>query len=243
MQPVEQAHGWRNIERYAYVKRPYEDVWAWLGGHLSTIGEPLPGGGRSVTLRIHPGGREISRPVRLRVHGLVCHQDRARAALGWADASRPRWFPQFEGVLEVVPVPNDGVPFTQLGVVARYRPPLGPLGIVGDRLVGAEITDAALTTFLDELAEAVEVAIPRPGHEPPVAELDLPELEATETKRLLLALDGLAVRPDGAVGVYRTLRALPGVTSVSIDPRAGMVTVDYAGPCGSDQMMAALSQS
>jgi hypothetical protein len=62
----------RHMDRYSYVERPYECVASWLADHLSPLGDPLPGGGRSVELRIRPGGLEVNRPVRLRVSGLVC---------------------------------------------------------------------------------------------------------------------------------------------------------------------------
>ena len=123
------TRGWRVIHRYAYVERPYEDVWFWLAGHLRTIGAPLPGGGRSVQLRVRPGGVELSRPVRLRLAGLVCGEGRARVGLGWVDAAHPHLFPELDGVLELASVPNEARPFTQVGVVARYRPPFGPLGV------------------------------------------------------------------------------------------------------------------
>jgi hypothetical protein len=233
------GRGWRRIERYAYVDRPYEDVWGWLAGHLSTLGVPLAGDGHLVELRIRPGGREVSRPVRLRVGGLVAGEDRARAALNWADASRPHLFPRLDATLEVVPVPNTRRPRTQLGVLARYRPPFGVLGALGDRLVGAEITDAALTTFLDELAAAVTehtVATSKPADAAP----DAPRA-GTPVRRIFLTIDGLGVRPGGAVGVCVALADVPGVVSVDLDPFAGLATVDHdAAICGPAELAAAL---
>jgi copper chaperone CopZ len=234
------GRSWRRIERYAYVDRPYEDVWGWLAGHLSTLGVPLPGDGHQVELRIRPGGREVSRPVRLHVGGLVAGEDRARAALKWADASRPHLFPKLDATLEVVPVPNSGRPCTQLGVLARYRPPFGLLGALGDRLVGAEITDAALTTFLDELAGAVTehtlAAVPDPTGESPDAAGD-----DTQLRRIRITVDGLGVRRGGAVEVCQALAELPGVVSVDVDPFAGLATVDHdPAVCSSADLAAAL---
>src|SRR5687768_7493502 len=204
--------GWRTIERYAYVERPYEDTWTWMASHLSTLGEALPGGGRAVELRIRPAGTEIARPVRLHVAGLVCGEDRARAGLEWTDAARPHLFPQLEGTLEIAPVPHDGTPFTQIGILARYRPPLGPLGAIGDRLVGAEITDAALTAWLDDLADAVDdgVAAPSLGGPEPVP-LPSPLAEDPAVRRVLLPVDRLAVRRGGAAGACAALEARSGV--------------------------------
>ena len=238
------TRGWRDIERYVYVERPYDDVWFWVAGHLSTIGDPLPGGGRAVDLRVRPGGLEVHRPVRLQVGGVVCHTDRARAGLGWADAARPRAFPQLEGVLEIAPVPHDGASFTQLGVLARYRPPLGPLGAVGDRLVGAEVVDASLTRFLEDLAGAVEAGVavesPAPFSDGPEG---LDEDQDPQVRRLLLTVNGLAVRRGGATGACRALAALRGVVHVSLDPWTGLAAVDHdPARCGPAQMTAALEE-
>jgi len=238
------TRGWRKMERYAYAERPYEDVWGWLAGHLSTLGDPLPGGDRSVELRIRPVGKEVSRAVRLHVGGLVCGDSRARAALRWGDAARPRLFPELTAILEIAPVPNDDVPFTQFGILARYRPPLGPLGAIGDRLVGAEVTDAALTTFLDELAQAAEEQLAPPS--PPGRAgraAGRPGDDDPAIRRLFLTLDGLAVRPGGAVGAGQALAATPGVVHVSLDPWTGLAAVDHdPARCGSQLMMAALEE-
>jgi hypothetical protein len=232
---------WRHIERYVYVERAYEDVWSWLAGHLSTLGEPLPGGGRSVELRLRPGGREVTRPVRLHIGGLVAGEASARAALGWVDAAHPQLFPQLEAVLEIAPVPSERAPFTQIGVIARYHPPLGPLGAIGDRLVGAEVTDAALTAFLDELAGSVaDNTTPPSRRRGPETPADQPT-DHSPLRRLLRAVDGLAVRRGGAVGAHRALMAVPGVARVGVDPWCGLVAVDHDSQrCGADDLMAAL---
>ena len=226
------TRGWREIHRYAYMQRPYEDVWFWLAGYLRTIGVPLPGGGRSVELRVRPGGVDLHRPVRLHLAGLVCDTGRASVGLSWVDAAHPHLFPELDGVLELTPVPNKARPFTQLGVVARYRPPFGPLGAVGDRLVGAEVADAALTAFIDEVAQTAEAYL----EPPPALVPDGDQRDGTEpssdpeeggVRRIFLTIDGLAVRPGGAAGVGAALAATPGVVTVTLDPWAGIAAVDY----------------
>jgi hypothetical protein len=234
--------GWRHIERYAYVERPYEDVWVWLAGHLSTLGDPMPGGGRSVELRIRPAGREINRPVGLQVGRVVCGQGRARATLGWVDAAHPHLFPHLEANLEIAPVPNDMVPFTQVGILARYRPPLGPLGALGDRLVGADVTDAALTLFLEELADAVSDNVVRPSLQPQPDDPGFtPPYDDPSIRRVFLPVDGMAVRPGGAVGLGHVLMVMPGIIHVSMNPFAGIVAVDHDPErCSSAQVLAAV---
>jgi hypothetical protein len=232
------GRGWRTIERYAYVERPYEDTWTWMASHLSTLGEALPGGGRAVELRIRPAGTEIARPVRLYVTGLVCGEDRARAGLEWTDAAHPHLFPHLEGTLEIAPVPHDGPPFTQIGILARYRPPLGPLGAIADRLVGAEITDAALTAWLEELADAIDDRVVAPSLRPEPVPPPIPLAEDPALRRVLLPVDGLAVRRGGAVGACATLEARPGVIHVSLNPFSGLIAVDHdPDVCPSDQLM------
>ncbi len=232
--------GWRSIERYAFVARSYDDVWPWLVGHLSTVGEPLPGGDRSVDLHIRPAGRDITRPVRLAVGGLVCGDGLARASLHWVDAAHPRLFPELTAVLELHPLPCDSRPFTQIGIQARYRPPLGRVGMVGDHLVGAEIADVAITNFLDDLVVALTESIPvAPGSEPAV--VDLAEGDHPVLRRHFITVDGLAVRGGGAVGVCEALSSLPGVVHVSVDPWNGLVAVDHdPNRCGLAEMAAGL---
>jgi hypothetical protein len=230
--------GWRTIERYAYVERHYEDTWTWMASHLSTLGEELPGGGRAVGLRIRPAGTEIARPVRLRVAGLVCGEDRARAGLEWTDAAHPHLFPRLEGRLEIAPVPHDGAPFTQIGILARYRAPFGPLGAIGDRLVGADITDAALTVLLDELADAVDDGVAAPSMDPEPVPSPRPLAEDPAVRRVLLPVEGLAVRRGGAVGACAALEARPGVVHVSLNPFSGLMAVDHdPDVCPSETLM------
>ena len=233
---------WRGIERYAFVPRPYDEVWPWLAGHLSTIGDPLPGGGRSVELHISPAGRDVSRSVRLAVGGLVCQDGAARASIHWADATHPRLFPKLTAVLELRPVPNDRRPFTQIGVQARYRPPLGPVGLIGDHLVGADVADVTITNFLDDLARSVTDGLPVETDSEP-AEVHLAEGGNPDLRRLFIAVEGLAVREGGAVGVCEALSSLPGVVHVSIDPWNALVAVDHEPTrCGLADMVSVLEQ-
>ena len=238
------ARGWREIHRYAYLQRPYEDVRSWLAAQLGTIGAPLPDGGRSIQLRIRPGGVELSRPVRLRLAGPVDGHTGARQALGWVDAAYPRLFPELDGVVELAVVPNRKRAFTQVGVVARYRPPFGALGAVADRLAGAEVADAALTAFLEELVGAAESDLAPPDLLPDAdGESEASQPEEGGGRRVFLVIDALAVRSGGAVGASACLLAIPGVIAVSVDPWSGLAAVDYEpGRCSPGQLVDALQE-
>jgi hypothetical protein len=149
------------------------------------------------------------------------------------------------GTLDIAPVPSDGAPFTQLGILARYRPPLGPLGVVGDRLVGAEITDASLTSWLDELADAVadRLVLPslQPKSQPAAAAAPDQSDDNPHLRRVLVALERLAVRPGGAAGACEALRSMPGIVHVSLNPFSGFAMVDLdPALCSFDQMTAVL---
>jgi len=236
--------GWKELCRYTYVQRRYEEVWPWLAHHVWNSGEVLPNGGRSIPLRVRPAGVDVSRPLRLKLGGVVTRNGHTSMTIHGVDAAHPHLFPELDGDLEVAPVPNTGLPFTQIGVVARYRPPLGALGAVGDRLIGREVADAALTAFLDDLAEAAERELDPPG--PllgPAASPSSPPAEGADVSRVFVTIDGLGVRPGGAVGAAGALRAIPGVVAVSIEPWSGLTAVDYQpSVCTTNQLLLAVER-
>ncbi len=236
--------GWRELSRYTYVERPYEEVWPWLAHHLWNSGNALPDGGRSIPLRVRPAGVDVSRPLRMKVGGVVTSCGRTSVAIRGVDAAHPHLFPELDGDLEVAPVPNAGLPFTQIGVVARYRPPFGALGAVGDRLIGREVADAALTGFIDELAEAAERERDPPG--PlfgPAASIAPQPPDTAGLNRVVLTIGGLGVRRGGAVGASTALQAIPGVVAVSIEPWSGLTAVDYEpSVCTTDELLLAVER-
>ena len=234
--------GWRGLARYAYAERPYDDVWPWLAEHIWSIGEALPDGGRSISLRVRPAGADVSRPLRLSVGGVICGDGHAGLAIRGVDAVHPHLFPELEGALEVAALPNNNVPFTQIGVVVRYRPPLGGLGAIGDRLLGREVADAALTGFIDELAQAAERELDPTGPLlAPAATSAAQPAGPAGVRRVFLTIDGLGVRPGGAVGAHHALAGVPGVVGVSVEPWTGLTTVDYdASACTVNRLLAAI---
>jgi len=236
--------GWRELSRYTYVERPYEEVWPWLAHHVWNSGDALPDGGRSIPLRVRPAGVDVSRPLRLKVGGVVTGSGQTSVAIHGVDAAHPHLFPELDGDLEVAPVPTAGLPFTQIGVVARYRPPFGALGAVGDRLIGREVADAALTAFIDELAGAAERELDPPGPVlGPAASPSPPLGETADVSRVFVTIDGLGVRPGGAVAAYRALRAVPGVVAVSIEPWSGLTAVDYEPSiCTTNELLLAVER-
>ncbi|HEX6310156.1 MAG TPA: hypothetical protein VF152_00850 [Acidimicrobiia bacterium] len=100
-------------------------------------------------LRVGVGGTELARRVRSEVGPLVCEADRARLQLRWHAEEHPEWFPELDAELEFTPAADDA---TDLHLVGGYEPPLGPVGAIGDRLVGHRLAEQSLREFLTGVA-------------------------------------------------------------------------------------------
>lgn len=220
--------GWREIRHYAYVERPFDDVWGLLARSpaLAFGAEPQDAGAGEALLHVRRGGMEVSREVRLHFGGLVCNKDRARLSLRWEDAQHPRLFPVLTAVLEAAPLKAGRYQITQVGVVGRYRPPFGPIGAVADRMAGEAVAVDSVTRFVQELAHRLETLIPEPEVPPETDDGPLPS-NGTPTRRAFLPVDRLEDRPGGAAGVGRYLETAPGVTRAEVHPRAKLITVEF----------------
>jgi hypothetical protein len=220
--------GWRQIHRYAYIKRSYEDVWTAIAAdHTRTVpgGVRCDGTGR-LDLRVRLAGVEVTRPVTVRVGGLVVKDERSRLALSWWDKGHRNLFPVLEAVLELAPADFRGCRITQIGLVGRYRPPFGVFGSAVDRVAGFEIVAESVMKFVQDFAQRIEAGVPAV---PAPAAGDGPD-DHDQTAlghRVFLPVDGLACRSGGAVTTRRLLSSLPGVSVVELDPIAGIAAVDY----------------
>ncbi|HLI15619.1 MAG TPA: hypothetical protein VKV23_06165 [Acidimicrobiales bacterium] len=74
-------------------------------------------------------------------------------SLRWRAARLASSFPEMEADLQVRP---EGEGRTRLVLDGRYRPPLGLLGLVIDRLVGRYVATAIARHFVEQLARHVE---------------------------------------------------------------------------------------
>jgi hypothetical protein len=111
---------------------------------------PIGGGEGFTELEVGiPGGRQISRDVRLGF-GPPLEEDGVTAVpVWWEDAEHPALFPTFDGGLEVHDI--DGG--TELRLVGSYRPPLGAVGRFADGLLGRRIVAGSLDAFLAAVAD------------------------------------------------------------------------------------------
>lgn len=225
--------GWREIRHYAYVNRPFEDVWPLLAADPQrVVGVDQSwqrGSGRSA-LHARLAGVEVSREVDVTFGGVVCDDERASLALRWGDARHPRMFPLLEAVLELAPLSSGRRRLTQVGLVGHYRPPLGTVGGVADRVAGGEVAAESVGRFVEEVARRLEAMI---EPEPPAPEAvdgfddDLADAGGGEVRRVFLPLERLGSRAGGALGVRQRLAAVPGVVSVEVDPDAGLAEMEY----------------
>jgi hypothetical protein len=170
---------WREVRHYARVDRPFGEVCRMLATDPERVvghpGRDPDGHERLAGLRLRRAGVDLNRDVRVILGRLILDTDAARLPLRWEDARRPGLFPVLEASLELVPLANHGLrPLTRIGVVARYRPPLGRLGTMADDVAGNRIVLDSVTGFLDEVAGRIEeeiapeqktpvVVVPEPG--------------------------------------------------------------------------------
>jgi copper chaperone CopZ len=221
---------WRTVRHYAYLDRPYEAAWTALAQspHEVLGAQPSADEGTAQTaLTAKRGALGISRTVTIRFGGLVCEEEMARMALRWQDSHHAMFFPVFEGILSLAPMVVGRRPVTQVGLVGRYRPPLGAAGAAADRLAGGEVADEVLTAFVDGITARLEALIPAGDLELEAGE----NLEESDTSsgrsRILITLDQLADHRGGAVALTRQLEGTPGVTHAEVNPIAGIATVEY----------------
>jgi hypothetical protein len=223
------GRGWREIHRYAYSARRFDDVWPLLadgGARLLGIEASSEGGG--FELRVNRAGIDVPRTVRVHVGGLVHLGDRALVPLSWADFGHPRLFPVLKAVIELAPADCGGHSITQVGLLGRYRPPLGALGEAVDRMAGGEIVAESVTTFVAGLAGRFDAELASTRDSMPAAAGDHePHGVEDRCRRVFLPVSGIHLRAGGAIAIRLCLARFPGVRTVEVDPFAAMALVSY----------------
>ena len=71
----------------------------------------------------------------------------------WKAASQAGLFPALEGHLEIAPI---GKTTTQIGLSARYEPPLGLLGKIADGALMHRVAEITVKDFLDRIGEELQ---------------------------------------------------------------------------------------
>lgn len=233
MQSAQGDEGWREIHYYAYVERPFDELWPLLATQPNDVlgnGRAVPRGRGTSELHVHFGGVDVARNVAMQFGELIREDERARMEMQCRAARHPRMFPLLEATLELAPLPSGRRHFTQVGLVGRYRPPLGVAGDVADRLGGSGIAVESIRHFVEGVAQRLETMVTPERRKP---DEDEPTPDATREpagpglKKILLIVERLTSRPGGAVRVARRLEAMPGVVRVGIDPEATLAEIHY----------------
>ena len=154
MMPMLDSERWRTLHEFYEVDRPFRDVRRFLAAQPQWIAAG------SAQARV--AGLDLARDVRMVVGDLQSGPHSARAPIHWEDSRHPALFPLLEATLEFAPVAGRR-PTTQIGFFARYQPPLGSLGTLGDTLVGGRVVLESVVAFLDDLAHRLEQALPPPA--------------------------------------------------------------------------------
>jgi hypothetical protein len=159
---------------------------------------------------------------------LIWDDDRAGLSVHCRAARHPGMFPLLEARFELASLPSGRRHLTQVGLVGRYRPPLGVLGDIADRLGGSGIAVESIRRFVEDVARRLEAVFTPPKSDEDERTPDVTrEPGGPELKKILLMVERLATRPGGAVGAARRLAATPGVVRVDIDPDTTLAEVHY----------------
>jgi hypothetical protein len=170
---------WRPVRHYAYVDRPFEAVCATVAEAPHRVLDAQPrGGNATITLRTSRDGLEVSRRVTIRIGGLFGDDRLARMALRWCDGRDANVFPIFEGTLSLEPLRAGRQQVTRVGLVGRYRSPLGV----------AEVAEDVVAAVLDGIARRLERIIDPSGPD---------GSDSQQYSQVLVAMDGRAARREG----------------------------------------------
>lgn len=155
----------RHVYLFDFLSHPYEEVRDLLRDRptdifahadqeaalrtdelLATLGVPLGKTivGRSVLVELD-GFEERSRPFPI-----------AKLPLRWRAAELPALFPSMEADLEAYPLSRTE---TQVSLLGRYRPPLGPLGSLVDAALLHRVAQASLQRFFRQLLGQMQVQL------------------------------------------------------------------------------------
>jgi hypothetical protein len=142
---------WRTVHEFVELERPFREVRRFVAAQPQSI---VAG---SAQARV--AGLELDRDIHMVVGDLQVGSHSARLPIHWEDRRHRSLFPLLDGTLQFTPVPGRR-PITQIAFFGHYRPPLGPLGTLGDTLAGARLVVESVGAFLADLAARLEQAMP-----------------------------------------------------------------------------------
>jgi hypothetical protein len=147
------------VHDFAYVDLPVEAVrrrvLAGGDGWLSTLAEAAADEGEALRIRVGPmdGMPRIGKVVSVDTAAPYVRGDVMVMPLVWHATGVSAAFPVLQADLEVAPIGDDR---TQLSLLGRYDPPLGPLGRRLDALLFHRLAEASVRSFLRRVAGSLE---------------------------------------------------------------------------------------
>lgn len=157
----------RPLYTYKYVHLPFETVVAALRDDAGRLFEPATEAAvqqahdLATHLQVQVGGFEVGRDVTMTL-GSFTMIDRhdGKLPIAWQAADHRALFPCMRGQLEVSAL-STHPPVCQLTFSGTYTPPLGAIGMLGDTLMGHRVAEAAVHTFLEDVANRIsQVVVP-----------------------------------------------------------------------------------
>jgi hypothetical protein len=123
-------------------------------GWLSALAGQAQGRGEGLLadVEVGPLGGRLGRRVRVEVGPPVRFPSMTSLPLTWEPVGLQGLLPRLEADIEIGPLGRDR---TQLAISARYRPPLGTVGRVADRVLLHRVAEATVKDFLDRVGERI----------------------------------------------------------------------------------------
>ncbi|HLG67338.1 MAG TPA: hypothetical protein VKV36_05630 [Acidimicrobiales bacterium] len=148
----------RTVRASAPVRVPFRDVERAVRLCLAALLQPSASGAQPTDGRlvvdVHVRGRfgRMRVPVVVDVETPRHPEAGAVAHLRWRARRLPKLFPIMDADLSAHPRLDDG---SELALSGSYRPPLGPLGVLGDLVVG-RLAHSTTQALVEDLAAAIE---------------------------------------------------------------------------------------
>jgi hypothetical protein len=146
----------RQLYYYEYVDRSADDVVRALAGpehaafEAATDGAVAEANQFRERLHVELAGLDVGKDVVIEVGTARDKGFAVFVPIKWHAASQTGLFPSMEGELEIVPLSYEP-PRSQIGLLGRYRPPIGVFGAIGDAMLGHRIAEATVRRFVMEL--------------------------------------------------------------------------------------------
>jgi hypothetical protein len=148
---------------------------------MQGVSEVAYAGGLELSARVGPFGGVpgLSKLVRVRTLEPVRLPERTMIGLRWeATGLTGELFPVLDAELILTPV---GAGSSRLELMGSYRPPLGRVGLVLDKVVMERVAEATIRSLVERIAEVLAAEQPATQPEPGSGRLGFPVVNPEES--------------------------------------------------------------